>query len=147
MNDHLLIELDQNMDGSLRMHFGEMHEYEWIGKSGKHISEKGIYTIYFFDRGWRFLKVNEIFLGYEDHFVDPELTKLAEETIENVISIISIERLNKHDYRVFFSNNIILETFGLSSNRVHDSLYLTDKNNKGIDDINLFCTYNTFYEK
>jgi hypothetical protein len=142
VDDHLLIELVQNMDGSLQMHFGEMHEYEWIGKSGKHIAETGTYTIYFFESGWRFLKDNEIFLGYKDYFIDdPELTKLVEETLENVISIISVERLDKHDYRVFFSNNIILETFALKTNIVYAPLYLTDKNNKGIDDINLFCTY------
>jgi hypothetical protein len=125
------------------MEFGDIHTYEWINKRCiKGSREKGTFTISFFHSGWRFLRSGKIFFGNSDYFEDNErLYKIAEQEMENVIDILLIEKMNKYDYRLHFSENIILETFELVEDGDDPPLYLTDKENKAVLDINLLCDY------
>jgi hypothetical protein len=125
------------------MDFGNMQIYEWTNKRGKKAScEKGTFTISFFNSGWRFLRDGKILFARNDYFEDnKKLREMVKEEVENVVDILFIEKLNKYDYRLYFSKNIILETFELSEGRDDPPLYLTDKEAKAVLDINLLCDY------
>jgi hypothetical protein len=143
VNKSLLRKVHQLTGGGLQMEFGDMHTHEWINKRGKKGSrEKGIFTIHFFHSGWRFLCDGKILFGNRDYFEDNEkLYKIAEQKMENVIDILLIKKINKYDYRLYFSEDIILETFELAEGENDPPIYLTDNEDKKVLDINLLCDY------
>jgi hypothetical protein len=143
VNKRLLRKIHQLTGGGLQMDFGDMHVYDWTNKRGKKENcEKGAFTISFFNSGWRFLRDEKILFACNDYFEDVEtLRKFIKQEIENAVDILLIEKKNKYDYKLYFSKNIILETFELSEGRNDPPLYLTDKEAKVVLDINLLCDY------
>jgi hypothetical protein len=143
VNKCLLRKIHQLTGGGLQMDFGDICMYEWINKRGKKTNfEKGTFTISFFNSGWRFLRDEKILFASRDYFEDvEELKEIVEREIENTVDILLIERKNKYDYQLFFSRNIVLETFELIEGGDHPPLYLTDKEDKKVLDINLLCDY------
>jgi hypothetical protein len=71
------------------------------------------------------------------------LRKIAEQEIEKIFHISLIERKNKYDYKLYFSDNIMLETFELSEGRDYPPLYLTDGKDNEVLDIGLLCDFRT----
>jgi hypothetical protein len=149
VNKSLLRKVHQLVGGGLQMDFGDMHIYEWTNKRGRNAScSKGTFTINFFNSSWRFLRDGKIIFGRNDYFENNEnLSKIVSEEMENVINVSFIEKRNKYDYRLYFSNNITLETFeaGERTDDIDSPLYMTDKENKKILDINLLCNYKEEY--
>jgi hypothetical protein len=145
MNKSLLRKVHQLVGSGLQMDFGDIYTFEWTNKRGKNAScEKGTFTINFFNSGWRFLRDGKIIFGCNDYFENNErLSKIAIQEMENTIEILLIEKKSKYDYGLYFSQNIILETFELREDEdgVDPPLYLTDKENKEVLDINLLCNY------
>jgi hypothetical protein len=143
MNKCLLRKIHQLTSGGIQMEFGDMGIYEWTNTRGKRATyEKGTFTISFFHSGWRFIRNEEIIFACNDYFEDnDELRKIVEQKIVNAVDILLIEKMNKYDYRLHFSKGIILETFELSEGRDSPPLYLTNKENKEVSDINLLCDY------
>jgi hypothetical protein len=143
MNKCLLRKIHQLTSGGLQMEFGDMGIYEWTNTRGKRAAYvKGTFTISFFNSGWRFICNEEIIFACNDYFEDnDELRKIVEQKIVNTVDILLIEKRNRYDYKLFFTRNIILETFELSEGRDGPPLYLTDKENKVVLNINLLCNY------
>lgn len=139
----LLSKLTRLYGGDLRLDFGTLEKLRRLNNKGiEHETLHGEFRISFFGSGWRIIKNNVLYIGQANYFEDDDdLSKKIQSELENVISIQNIERVNQYDYKLFFDQKIIIETFLLESGASKNCLFITDRLGKEINNIDLFCKY------